>query len=48
MKRADFKRHLKINGCILLREGSNHSVWVNPKNGNQTTCPKHKDAEFIK
>ena len=29
MKRKEFERHLKNNGCVLLREGSNHSIWVN-------------------
>ncbi len=29
MKRKEFERHLKNNGCMLLREGSNHSIWIN-------------------
>ena len=29
MKRRDLVRHLERQGCELLREGGNHSVYVN-------------------
>jgi predicted RNA binding protein YcfA (HicA-like mRNA interferase family) len=29
MKRIDLIRHLEANGCVLLREGGSHSVYVN-------------------
>jgi predicted RNA binding protein YcfA (HicA-like mRNA interferase family) len=33
MKRRDLERKLRIAGCYLKREGSSHSLWINPKNG---------------
>jgi len=45
MKKLDFEKHLKINGCKLLREGGNHAVWINPLNGNQSTVPRHKEID---
>jgi hypothetical protein len=32
MKRRDLIRHLEQHGCELLREGSRHSVFVQPHN----------------
>ena len=29
MKRIDLIRHLESHGCVLLREGANHSVYHN-------------------
>ena len=29
MKRVDLIRHLERNGCEFLREGNNHTVYVN-------------------
>ena len=33
--------HLTAGGCRLLREGSRHSVWVNPATGEQEPVPRH-------
>ena len=43
MKRKEFERHLKSNGCVLLREGSSHSIWINTLNNNQTSVPRHSE-----
>ncbi len=37
MKRNAFLKHLKANGCILAREGGNHSLFLNPQNGKKST-----------
>jgi hypothetical protein len=29
MQRKALLKHLKIHGCALVREGANHSVFVN-------------------
>jgi len=29
MKRRDLIRHLESNGCEFLREGGNHTIYVN-------------------
>ena len=43
MKRKEFERHLKNNGCVLLRESSNHSIWINTLNNIQTSVPRHPE-----
>lgn len=41
MKRRELERRLRIAGCYLKREGSSHSIWINPKNGATETIPRH-------
>lgn len=43
MKRKDFEKHLTINGCFKLREGSNHSIWQNSLNNKQSSVPRHNE-----
>jgi predicted RNA binding protein YcfA (HicA-like mRNA interferase family) len=43
MKRRDLIRHLKAHGCVLLREGGNHSVYVNRLSGKVSTVPRHRE-----
>lgn len=41
MKRRDLERRLRMAGCYLKREGSSHSLWINPKNGVVEALPRH-------
>jgi mRNA interferase HicA len=43
MKRRQLIQYLKKNGCSLLREGSNHSVYYNPVNGKVSAVPRHSE-----
>jgi predicted RNA binding protein YcfA (HicA-like mRNA interferase family) len=43
MKRRDLLRHLASSGCILIREGSRHSVFHNPREGVTSTVPRHSE-----
>jgi predicted RNA binding protein YcfA (HicA-like mRNA interferase family) len=45
MKRKDLERRLRIAGCYLKREGSSHSIWINPKNGTIETVPGHNEIK---
>lgn len=48
MRRSDLLRHLKTHGCELLREGGNHSVYVNRTAGKATAIPRHREInEFL-
>lgn len=48
MKRKDLLRHLKIQGCELLREGGRHSVFWNPKTKKVSSVPRHTEVqEFL-
>ena len=43
MKRRDLIRHLEKHGCEFLREGGNHTVYVNRKARQATTVPRHRE-----
>lgn len=43
MKRHDLIRHLELHGCVLVREGGNHSQYLNPANGKRSSVPRHNE-----
>jgi len=43
MKRHELLRHLKEQGCQLLREGTRHSIYFNPENRKTSTVPRHAE-----
>ena len=43
MKRLELIRHLERHGCVLLREGGSHSVYVNRATGKTSTVPRHRE-----
>lgn len=45
MKRTDLERKLRIAGCYLKREGSSHSLWINPKTGVIEAVPRHREIK---
>jgi predicted RNA binding protein YcfA (HicA-like mRNA interferase family) len=45
MKRRDLERRLRIAGCYLKREGSAHSLWMNPKTGVMEAVPRHSEVK---
>jgi mRNA interferase HicA len=48
MKRRDFIRYLEAQGCQLLREGSNHTIYVNRVVNKVSTLPRHREInEFL-
>jgi mRNA interferase HicA len=48
MKRRDLIRHLETHGCELLREGSNHTVYVNRAAQKSSSIPRHRELnEFL-
>ena len=48
MKRIDLVRHLEAHGCVLLREGGSHSVYVNPAARKASAVPRHREVkEFL-
>jgi predicted RNA binding protein YcfA (HicA-like mRNA interferase family) len=44
MKRTKLLRHLRQNGCRLLREGGSHSLWMNPATGAIQPVPRHAEV----
>jgi mRNA interferase HicA len=48
VKRTDLVRHLEQHGCELLREGGNHSVYVNRAARKSSSVPRHREInEFL-
>ncbi|MDK1022135.1 MAG: type II toxin-antitoxin system HicA family toxin [Candidatus Hydrogenedentes bacterium] len=45
MKREAFLKHLRKNGCILKREGGNHSIWTKVMTGTIQAVPRHREIE---
>ena len=45
MKRGDLLRYLQGCGCKLEREGSRHSIYLNPANGKKTSLPRHMEID---
>jgi mRNA interferase HicA len=43
VKRRELVRHLEQHGCELLREGANHSIFVNRAAGKTSTVPRHSE-----
>ena len=48
MKLRDLIRHLERFGCEKLREGGNHTVYVNRSKQKVTAVPRHREInEFL-
>ena len=48
MKRRDLIRHLEQHGCEFLREGGNHTLYVNRRAGKVSSVPRHREIfEFL-
>ncbi len=47
MKRGEFLKHLRLHGCIMLREGANHTIYLNPANQKQSTIGRHQELSNL-
>jgi mRNA interferase HicA len=45
LKRRELIRHIEKNGVEFLREGANHTVYVNPKENKVSTVPRHREID---
>lgn len=43
MKRVELLKLLRQHGCELLREGGNHSWWINSKSNSRSAIPRHTE-----
>ncbi len=43
MKRADLIRHLEEQGCEKLREGGNHTIYVNRLRRKASSIPRNRE-----
>jgi mRNA interferase HicA len=47
VKRTDLIRHLEAQGCEFLREGGNHTVYVNRRVRKSSSIPRHRDINDL-
>ncbi len=45
MKRTDLLRYLPAHGCELLRDGGNHSIFINRALRKVSTIPRHREID---
>lgn len=45
MKRKILEKKLRKVGCYLKREGSSHSLWINPQTGIVEAVPRHTEVK---
>lgn len=45
MKRKEFIRQLMKNGCVLLRPGAKHDIYLNPSTGKEQPVPRHTEID---
>lgn len=46
MSKNDLLKHLRANGCLLIREGK-HEIWHNPSTGMTSPVPRHQTIDRI-
>ncbi|MGD1155768.1 MAG: type II toxin-antitoxin system HicA family toxin [Terriglobia bacterium] len=47
MRRRELIRHLEQHGCRELREGSKHTMYVNPRRKKVSAVPRHTEINTI-
>jgi predicted RNA binding protein YcfA (HicA-like mRNA interferase family) len=48
MKRTELIKLLATKGAVFVRHGSNHDIYMQPKNGNTEPVPRHNEIkEFM-
>lgn len=45
MKRRDLIKYIEFHGCELLREGGNHTVYINRIEKKVSTIPRHREID---
>jgi mRNA interferase HicA len=45
MKRIDLIRDIEKNGCVFLRSGANHDIYLNPRTGTKQPIPRHCEID---
>ena len=45
MKRNELLKQLNKEGCIFLKSGSKHDIYINPKTGQKQAIPRHSEID---
>ena len=47
MKKDALERHLRRQGCRLLRQGAKHEWWVNGQTEERSAVPRHSEIQNV-
>lgn len=45
MKRTALIKKLKEAGCLFVRPGARHDLYMNPQNGRKQAVPRHREID---
>ncbi|MCC6125025.1 MAG: type II toxin-antitoxin system HicA family toxin [Pirellulales bacterium] len=45
MKRTELLKRMNKIGCVFVRSGSNHDIYMNPKTGKKQPVPRHTEID---
>ena len=45
MKRKEFIQQLLKKGCVLVRHGANHDIYLNPATSKKQPVPRHSEID---
>ena len=45
MKRRQFVRQLLKEGCVMLRHGARHDIYLNPETGLRQPVPRYSEID---
>jgi len=45
MKRHELLKRLAASGCVFVRAGANHDLYMNAKTGKKQPVPRHKEID---
>ena len=43
MKKGELLKRIKAHGCIFVKHGKKHDVYMNPRTGMEERIPRHSD-----
>jgi hypothetical protein len=47
MKKGELLKRLKAQGCIFVKHGKKHDVYINPRTKAKEHIPRHNDINEI-
>jgi predicted RNA binding protein YcfA (HicA-like mRNA interferase family) len=45
MKRTEMLKRLTQMGCVFVRTGGNHDIYLNPHTGKKQPIPRHNEID---
>ncbi|HEX9988225.1 MAG TPA: type II toxin-antitoxin system HicA family toxin [Chloroflexia bacterium] len=45
MKRSELVRQIIAGGCLLVRHGKRHDIYLNPATGQKQPIPRHTEID---